>query len=245
MSHSANAEDFIIAEWLSALADARVSENDFHLITCPGAPIVDRPKAVSYRRYHAVTSAKSDGEIVVTQQKLDEAAQHAAVNRVATYEDWDDDDQIEVARLAGLLRHEIEHGRQRDSCQNSFELYDLTEAIIRHAVQDGRSYRELFHLQPVEWDADAAASMYLRSHPVHAVSVPNLLDGPDTYLVRSELPPGNTNALVARTVGFLYCFREACLKQEQFQTVTFDQLIDGMVPGAGDLWRAMDSALLC
>ncbi|MEJ7569177.1 MAG: hypothetical protein WKF41_13035 [Gaiellaceae bacterium] len=75
--------------------------------------------------------------------------------------------------------------------------------------------------------------------------MPDLLDGQDSYLVRSELPPGNTDALVARTVGFLYSLREACVKQEQFQTVTFDQLIDGMVPGTGSLWRTLGAASLC
>jgi len=35
------------------------------------------------------------------------------------------------------------------------------------------------------------------------------------------------------------------LKQEQFQTVTFDQLIDQMAPGAGDLWRALEATSLC
>lgn len=245
MSHSANADEFIVAEWRAALSDAGVNENDFHLIICPGAPTPDHPKAVSFARHHVVTTAESDGEIIATQAKLDEAAQHDAVNRVATFEDWDEDDPVEMARLAGLLRHEIEHGRQRDDCPNSFDLYDLTAAIIRHAVQDGRNFRELFHLQPVEWDADAAASMYLRGHPVHQTSVSDLLDGADTYLVRSELPPGNTDALVARTVGFLYSLREACLKQEQFQTVTFDQLIDGMISGTGHLWRTLDAATLC
>lgn len=245
MSHSPNTEEFIVAEWRSALVDAGVSENDFHLISCAGGPTPDRPQAVSFARHYVVTASESDGEIVATQEKLGEAVQHAALNRVATYEDWDEDDPVEMARLAGLLRHEIEHGKQRDDCQNAFELYDLTAACLRHAVQNGRNYRELFHLQPVEWDADAAASMYLRAHPIHRSSVPDLLNGPEAYLVRSELPPGDTSALVARTVGFLYSVREACLKQEQFQTVTFDDLIDDMVAGTGDLWRALDSASLC
>lgn len=167
------------------------------------------------------------------------------MNRVATFEDWDEDDPVELARLAGLLRHEIEHGRQRDECSSSFALYDLTEAVIRHAVQDGKNYRELLHLQPVEWDADAAASQYLRQHPAHQQSVAALLNDSDSYLVRSELPPGDTSRLVTRTVAFLYGFREACLKQEQFQNVTFDELIDGMAPGAGDVWRTLESASLC
>jgi len=189
VSHSADAEDFIVAEWVDALADAGVADDQYHLITCPGAATPEYPKAVSFARHHNVIAHKGDGEIVTTPEKFAEAAQHAAINRGATYEDWDEDDPVAIARLAGLLRHEIEHGIQRDTCTNSFALYDLTEAVIRHAVQDGRNYRELFHLQPVEWDADAAASMFLRAHPVHHTVVPDLLAGVDTYLVRSELPP--------------------------------------------------------
>jgi hypothetical protein len=182
---------------------------------------------------------------VTTAAKLAEAAQHGAVNRVATYEDWDEDDPVAVARLAGLLRHEIEHGIQRDMCANSFALYDLTDAIIRHAVQDGRNYRELFHLQPVEWDADASASMFLRRHPAHSAVVRDLLENVDTYLVRSELPPGDTSKLVARTVAFLFSLRDACLRQEQREPISFPELLDQMAPGAGDLWRALEAASLC
>jgi len=87
--------------------------------------------------------------------------------------------------------------------------------------------------------------MYLRNHPVHKAAVATLLAGPDTFLVRSELPPGDPKTLVARTVAYLYSLRDACLKQEARQTVTFDLLIDGMVPGAGALWRELDAARFC
>jgi hypothetical protein len=241
MSHSADADDFILAQWRDVLADAGVAESEYHLITCPGAPTPENPKAVSFARDYAVTA----GPIVSTPAKLAEAAQHAAVNRVATFEDWDEDNAVDVARLAGLLRHEIEHGIQRDMCANSFALYDLTDAIIRHAIQDGHNYRELFHLQPVEWDADAAASTFLHSHQVHRAVVSDLLEGVDTYLVRSQLAPGDPTALVARTVAFLYSFRDACLKQEQREPIGFAELLDLMAPGAANLWLALEAASLC
>ncbi len=243
MSHSPDAEDFIVAQWEAALNDARVSPADYHLITCPGAPVPDHAPAVSFRRGHVVDG--SEGGIVVTADKLLEAEQYAQLNRVATFEDWDEDDPVAMAFLAGLLRHEIEHGIQRDKCPNSFELYDLTEAVIRHAVQDTHNWRELINTQPIEWDANAAASMYLRHHTVHQAAVPDLLAGPHTFLVRSELGPGDPQKLVARTVGYLYSLRDACLKQEARQSVTFDVLIEGMVPGAGALWRELDAARLC
>lgn len=62
----------------------------------------------------------------------------------------------------------------------------LTEAVIRHAVQDTLNWRHLINTQPVDWDANAAASMYLRNHPVHKAAVATLLAGPDTFLVRSS-----------------------------------------------------------
>lgn len=213
MSHSADADEFILAEWRAALSDASVLESDFHLITCPGAPTPDRPKAVSFERHHVVTTSEDDGEIIATQTKLDEAAHHAAVNRVATFEDWDEDDPVELARLAGLLRHEIEHGRQRDACQNAFGLYDLTDAVIRHAVQDGRNHRELFHLQPVEWDADAAASMYLRAHPDHRRRCPICsTDKTPTSFARSSRPATPTPLSPAPS-GFSTAFARPALSK--------------------------------
>jgi hypothetical protein len=46
MSHSPDADGFIVEEWRAAIADAGVAEVDFHLITCPGAAVTGQVKAV-------------------------------------------------------------------------------------------------------------------------------------------------------------------------------------------------------
>jgi hypothetical protein len=245
MSHSPHADPFIVSAWEDALKDAAVAETDYHLITCPGAATDGWPKAVSFPRHDLLLGASQEGGIVVGQAKLAEANQYAELNRVATFADWDEHDPVRLALLAGLLRHEIEHGRQHDLCPNSFALYGATNAIIDLAVGDDNNRRALFHTQPVEWDANAAASIYLRHHPVHQQAVVDLLDSPDTFLVRSQLDPGDPQTLVARTVTFLYSLHEATLAQATIDEMPVDALLDAFVVGAGALWRALDKTALC
>jgi hypothetical protein len=245
MPHSPDADPFIVSAWQDALQDAAADDADYYLVTCAGAATQGAPKAVSFRRGKLLDGDVSEGGIVVGSAKLDEANAHAGLNRVATFEHWEEDDPLPLAVLAGLLRHEIEHGRQRDLCPNSFALYELTDAIIELAVGDKESRRALFHSQPVEWDANAAASRYLRHHPVHQAVVPELLAGRDTYLVRSAVDPGDPQHLVARAVAFLYSLREATLEQAVVEGQAVEDLLDDFVAGAGALWQALETAALC
>jgi hypothetical protein len=115
MSVSPDAAEFIVAEWLAALADAGVADPDHHLIVCAGAPLPGRVKAVSFDPGKELTGDPGEGGVVVEPEKLAEA--NAPENlfryRVAVFRDFDPKDPVEVAFLAGLLRHEIEHCKQR------------------------------------------------------------------------------------------------------------------------------------
>jgi hypothetical protein len=116
MSHSPDADDFVVEEWRAALAKAEVDEGDFHLITCPGTAVSGHAKAVSFDKGHVLNGDEDEGGIVVQPDKLAEANDDANLwrHRVAVYEDVDGEYEIERAYLAGVLRHEIEHGKQSE-----------------------------------------------------------------------------------------------------------------------------------
>jgi hypothetical protein len=98
---------------------------------------------------------------------------------------------------------------------------------------------------PIEWDANAAASQYLRKHARHHRQVRALHESRDSYLVRSELPASDPTTLPARMVGFLFSLREACIEQAVQEGMTFDLVIDSLIPGTGELWRMLERTRFC
>jgi hypothetical protein len=115
VSHSPDAEDFVVAEWRAALDDAGVAEADYHLITCPGAAVTGHAKAVSFDPRLVLYGDEDEGGVVVQPPKIAEANANENVwrHRIAVLEDIDADDVEELAFLSGVVRHEIEHAKQR------------------------------------------------------------------------------------------------------------------------------------
>jgi hypothetical protein len=244
MSHSPDAEDFVVEEWRSALADAGVDEDDYHLITCPDAAVTGHAKAVEFDKGRILYGDEEEGGIVVQPEKLPEANDAANLyrHRIAAYEDVDDEDEVERAYLAGVLRHEIEHTEQRDIAPEAFGLRNVVDLACRKvAAGDGKRYRDLINRSPMESDANAAASPFVRRRYPH--SVEKLLAGPDHYLVDATEPPGHPQTLVERTVVYLWRFRGACEDPSNLPPDrTFADILDNQVPGggAGERWRRLD-----
>lgn len=239
MSVSPDAEDFIVAEWEAALADAGAPELDFHLIVCSGAAVTGYPKAVAFRPGDILEGDEAEGGVVVEAGKLAEA-NHPAVlrrHRVAVLEDIDPDDQLDLAFLAGVIRHEIEHAKQRDVADEAFDLQGLVGAIVNVACGgDKEQYRELINSSPLEADANAAAAAFLRRR--YPAAIPGLLDGGDRYLAYVAETPGHPDTLIQRTVDFLWQFANICNDPLRLPLgSTFAAVLDGRASGSGDLWR--------
>lgn len=245
VSHSPDAEDFVVAEWRAALNDAGVAEADYHLITCPGAAVTGHAKAVSFDPGLVLYGDEDEGGVVVQPPKIAEANANENVwrHRIAVLEDIDPDDVEELAFLSAVLRHEIEHAKQRTISREAFGLYELVDDVVRLvAVGDASRYRELINASPIEADANAAASTFVRSR--HPQAVAGLLAGPDKYLVVPTGQPGDATTLVERTVDFLWQFREVCDDPKRLpEGRTFADILDNRVPGgkAGSRWRELES----
>ncbi|MCU1278915.1 MAG: hypothetical protein JWM53_2461 [bacterium] len=245
MSISEDAEDFVATEWHAAIKHAQVDESEFHLITCPGAPVHGEVKAVHFERGGRLDGDPSEGGIVVQQAKLDEANADENLwrHRIAVYEDIDPEDDVELAYLAGLLRHEIEHGKQRMVAPEAFGLYELTRDICGLAAAgDDELARQLFGRSPIEADANAAASAHIHERCPQAVAA--LAEGPDSLLVARD-NIGDPRTLIDRTVDYLWQFSELVEGHEDLAPGrSFADLLYNRAPGtgAGDRWRSLLAA---
>jgi hypothetical protein len=246
VSYSVDAEDFVIDEWHAALHDAGVAENDFHLITCPGAAVTGHAKAAYFAKGDILCGDEEEGGIVVHPDKLAEAndAANLSRHRVAVYEDVDGEDEVGAAYLAGVLRHEIEHGKQRDATPEAFGLSDIVDVVCHNvAAGDSVRYRDLVNASPIEADANAAASAHVCKR--YPAAVDALRAGFDHYLADATTGPGDPTTLVERTVDYLWQFGDICNDPTNLPSDgTFADILDNRVPdgGAGKRWRGLQEA---
>ena len=243
MTVSEDAEDFVVKEWHAASADAGFSGSDVHLVVCAGAAVTGPPKGVSYNRGDELTGALDADGLVVTPEKLAEAnaPENLTRYRVAVPEDIDSDDPVEVAFLAAIMRHELEHCRQRESGSQASRLYGLVDEVVALVCGDDEEhFGELINLQPIEGDANAASSAYLRRRHPNAIAA--LAEGDDHFLVDGLDPPGDPQTLVERTVVFLHQFADLCNGMEvDSEETTFADILDRWLLGSGDVWRRLDA----
>lgn len=242
MTVSDDAEEFIVALWQDALSDAGFDDADVHLVVCAGAAVPGPPVGAAYNRGDELTGAADADGIVVTPKKLSEAnaSENISKYRVAILEDVDQTDPVQVAFLAGVMRHELEHCRQWKAGSQASKLYALVDEVIDR-VSDGDEERrgELINLQPIENDANAASSSFLRRR--HPSAIAALSEGDDHFLADQTHPPGQPEDLVVRTVAFLHRFADVCNDSEHLESgETFADVLDERLPGTGDIWRRLD-----
>ena len=141
--------------------------------------------------------------------------------------------------MGAMLRHELEHARQQDTCGD--EVIDIDDQFLDRAVRikvgglPGGS--DLYNQKPMEQDANAAAAMYLREH--HSAQVDAILRGRCAPLARSNTPSESLDTLLARTVAYLFQFRDIC--ERETGDVEFAKRLDVYHKGGGRLWRALNA----
>lgn len=128
-------------------------------------------------------------------------------HRVATAPIENLEPPLAEGEFAAKLRHELEHARQWEICgPEPFRLMQLALEVHRRKT-GGMIYGTFRNQMPIEDDANAAASLFVRR--IRADSVEDLRRheayGP---LVRATLGPANPETLVVRMVGFLFHYRD-------------------------------------
>jgi hypothetical protein len=112
------------------------------------------------------------------------------------------------AFFAGVLRHELEHARQADAPGGRLALevdQNLIDPVLFERAGGIKGGAEYYNMKPSELDANAAASVYVRSRFPDAV--PALLETEIGAKLRSNTEPEDPASLLRRTVCFLFQFR--------------------------------------
>jgi hypothetical protein len=225
-------------EWAAALGDARLDAADVCLVLMVGP----RPPTARFAIWHEPGEHIVPG-LDVTPDAADRANEASCkpLHRVLLWSDFPAT-EVGVAMLAGFMRHELEHARQWNALGYTiFELDDLlTDVVLQKTGNVGGpgGVGGYYNFKPVEQDANAAASMYLRQrypNRVHGL----LADNDSSALVRSETPPEDTATLFARSFAFLFQHRGAFAAVVAPQT-PLDR-VEVMYPGYAALWRALEA----
>jgi|GEM_PF-5125976 len=228
----------VAAQWRLALAEAEIGETDAHLLSVAGQAPPNEPKAAYYPAGRSLVDEPGD---IIRGPALEEANSVAVINkqRIAIYADFDETDPLDLAIVGGKLRHELRHAEQRLSAcgPELFNLVELADEIARVKVGGLPGGASIYNLMPVEVDANAAAAGFLRAH--HGTVVAEILRGNDAALARSNTPPGDIADLPAKTVAFMFVFREIAENPAQFANITFERRLEHISSAAAARWRAL------
>ncbi|HET8895294.1 MAG TPA: hypothetical protein VFM96_14475 [Gaiellaceae bacterium] len=130
--------------------------------------------------------------------------------------------------VAALIRHELEHARQRDAHgQRLMELYNIAENVISERVGGLPGGGFLYQVIPVEMDANAAASSFIREH-FSQERIDELLHAGDKdgSAFRSLVGPGPIEELPERMMHFFATIPDLCDRCAERNNLTFQELLD-------------------
>lgn len=228
----------VATQWQLALAEAGIGEADVHLLTVDGRAPADEPKAASYPAGRVLVEEPGD---MICGPGLEEANSPEVINkqRIAVYAEFNETDPLELAILGGKLRHELRHAEQRlHPCgPELFSLVELADEIARVRVGGLPNGARIYNLMPIELDANAAAARFLRAH--HGALVAEILRGDDAALARSNTPPGAIADLPAKTVAFMFIFREIAEDPAHFANISFNRRLGQISAEAASRWQAL------
>jgi hypothetical protein len=233
---SSGVEPFIEQQWDAALRHAGEAGEDTYLLACPGAAVEGCPSAVSYPVGGPLEAdAFLQGELLAEANLTHVRSKY----RVAVFEDVDEGDATATTVLLGLLRHELEHVRQRK--RHGQALFDLDE-VADELVQD-REERESnsptwYRRKPIERSANvAAAQLLIESCPEQLV----LLTGPMYVpLTEPDEQAPRIEDLPYETVGFIHELAASTDVSLIFDDgLAWEERLEERWAGAGAWWAGM------
>jgi hypothetical protein len=233
---SSGVEPFIEQQWDAALRHAGEAGEDTYLLACPGAAVKGCPSAVSYPvDVPLEADAFLQGELLAEANLTHIRSKH----RVAVFEDVDEDDPTAMAVLLGLLRHEVEHVRQR-KChgQELFELDNLAQALVDDREKHEGNAPIWYRRKPIERAANTAAARLLtESCPEHLVVLAN---GPYAPLTQLDTQASRVENLPYETVRFMYGLVSSSDEPLIFDDgLAWEERLEERWAGAGAWWAGM------
>jgi hypothetical protein len=150
-----------------------------------------------------------------------------------------------IEGLAGLIRHELEHALQDEAHGQKVEgLSRVAMGVLAERVGGLPGGGLLYTVIPNEFDANAAAAMFVRAR-YGPDRVLELLEADDEHisqdraLWRSHTPPAPIEGLPERLLAFFIAHRDLCEAYARRHDLRFDQLLDLEWHGAGAEWSRL------
>jgi hypothetical protein len=221
--------------WLAALADAEMEPNDALLYVLDGE---QGSNGYGARYLHRDLHIYPEGEAEEIHPLLDEMNDETCIDgyRVVVFRDRT------LEGMAALIRHELEHARQRDAHgQRLMELYNVAENVIAERVGGLAGGGFLYQVIPIEMDANAAAAVLAREC-FGAERIDELLRAgdKDAAAFRSLVGPAPIETLPERMIRFFATIPDLCDRCAERNNLSFLELLDihGW-RGAGEVYERL------
>jgi hypothetical protein len=225
---------------VEVVAHAGLRRDQFAVWLCPPPPAVPGGRAAWFRPDYTIPAEPNE---LLQGRQRDEAnaVQGPELHRVAVLDDFDRSREIEVAILAGLLRHEVEHARQWIVAGEALYYLDEneTQQLVEWKAGPYPANRPLYRCKPREQDANAAASMFLRSRFPEALIAEIGADPSYEVLVLALEGPEDPRSLLVRTVCFQFLFHDLAESADVSPAANWADHLEDVAPGAGAIWRSL------
>ncbi len=236
---SAKRQQELEPEWLAALADAQVADDDAALYILAGeASNVGRGAAYLSPTVHLVDP--SDQELAAEPRGVfEDLRSRAGQHRVVVWAGG------ELGVAAAKLRHELEHARQWTA--HGERLFTLTAGIqgaLQREKLNGLAGGAVQSVAPAESDANAAAAQFAR--PRYPALAHRLIEGraDDAGLFRSHSGPEPLDSLPQRIIAHAFLYRSLCERCAERDGTPFRDWLERTWPGARAFWDALCGASL-
>lgn len=215
--------------WLEACADADIKAGtEAQIAVIPGDP----PQAANYAiHFHPGSTVYADETFPLTRAQLDHfnEASVRRGHRIAAFT------KVEPRVLSGLFRHELQHARQYRSHPEAYHVSDLANAALGEAYGPRPGGAVLYNAAPIEEDANAAASWFLRKldgDPSEAE-----LRSTQAQLFRPVELPWTEEDLPTETLAFLALHPDELESILAHRQGSIAPVIASLHPNAEVLWR--------
>lgn len=220
--------------WQSALADANGDPARALLFVLPGEQSSNGFSARHWLGRQVIDSTLEPDELqpLVQEMNVEECLD---ARRVVIWGARTDEG------LAALMRHELEHAHQFEAFGGPLlGLYLLAEGVLSEHAGGLPGSALLYQMIPVEFDANAAAAVFVRSR-FGDERITELLEtgDKDSAAFRALVPPPPIESLPDRMVQFLAIMPDLCRRLAARQGSEFTTILDRHWKGAGAIWSRL------
>jgi hypothetical protein len=201
----------IASLWVGVVEDAGFSPDEVAYWNSEETPSEIRDRAAMY----FLPGPNPDPPYAFTDAQFEEATADDMCerHRIMVHVDYELPADLEAepvkAFFAAILRHELEHARQAQAPGGRLALevdQNLVDPVLFERAGGIKGGAEYYNMKPSELDANAAASVYVRSR--FPDEVPVLLEAEACgAMLRSNTEAEDPASLLRRTVCFLFQFR--------------------------------------